>query len=266
MIGAERERVLEIRSTGTVASDVIRDVLAVLDVEESMLDVALGDEDERDEARNARVRARGHLRPPRRDARPAARVGRRRAGVRASASPPGCTGSRCAAASPAGRWPAATPRPSGTPPSTSTRPRTRSCSRPSPARTGAGATCTTSPAEPSRRTARGRGPNCDDAPSRRSGTTRRTSCGEPGPAAGRSGLPDPDPVDAHRLRELAVLDDLGDLVVGARACSGSGTAAGRRRRPWCGRSPCRRSGRCRRWASTPPRRRGSSWTSRPSCS
>jgi Na+/H+ antiporter len=56
MIGAERERVLEIRSTGTVASDVIRDVLAVLDVEESMLDVALGDEDDRDEARNARVR------------------------------------------------------------------------------------------------------------------------------------------------------------------------------------------------------------------
>ena len=55
MIGAERQRVLEIRSSGTVASDVIRDVLAVLDVEESMLDVAVGDEDERDEARNARV-------------------------------------------------------------------------------------------------------------------------------------------------------------------------------------------------------------------
>jgi CPA1 family monovalent cation:H+ antiporter len=55
MIEAERARVLEIRSTGTVASDVIRDVLAVLDVEESMLEVATGDEEDREEARNARV-------------------------------------------------------------------------------------------------------------------------------------------------------------------------------------------------------------------
>ena len=55
MIDAERARVLEIRSTGTVPSDVIRDVLTVLDVEESMLDAATGDEDDRDEARNARL-------------------------------------------------------------------------------------------------------------------------------------------------------------------------------------------------------------------
>jgi CPA1 family monovalent cation:H+ antiporter len=55
MIEAERARVLEIRSTGTVASDVIRDVLAVLDVEESMLEVATGDEEDREEARNARI-------------------------------------------------------------------------------------------------------------------------------------------------------------------------------------------------------------------
>jgi CPA1 family monovalent cation:H+ antiporter len=55
MIEAERARVLEIRDTGTVASDVIRDVLAVLDVEESMLEVASGDEEERVEARNARM-------------------------------------------------------------------------------------------------------------------------------------------------------------------------------------------------------------------
>ncbi len=55
MINAERQRVLEIRSTGTVASDVIRDVLAVLDVEESMLDVVTGDEEEREEGRNARL-------------------------------------------------------------------------------------------------------------------------------------------------------------------------------------------------------------------
>lgn len=40
MINAERARVLEIRSTGTVASEVIADVLATLDVEESMLDAA----------------------------------------------------------------------------------------------------------------------------------------------------------------------------------------------------------------------------------
>ncbi|GEP33733.1 Na+/H+ antiporter [Nocardioides szechwanensis] len=40
MIGAERRRILEIRSSGTVASDVVADVLALLDVEESMLDNA----------------------------------------------------------------------------------------------------------------------------------------------------------------------------------------------------------------------------------
>ena len=40
MIDAERGRVLEIRSSGSVASEVISDVLAMLDVEESMLDVS----------------------------------------------------------------------------------------------------------------------------------------------------------------------------------------------------------------------------------
>jgi CPA1 family monovalent cation:H+ antiporter len=40
MIEAERARVLEIRSSGTVASEVVADVLAMLDVEESMLEVA----------------------------------------------------------------------------------------------------------------------------------------------------------------------------------------------------------------------------------
>ncbi|RNL62290.1 Na+/H+ antiporter [Nocardioides marmoriginsengisoli] len=38
MIEAERARVLEIRSTGTVAHEVVEEVLAMLDVEESMLD------------------------------------------------------------------------------------------------------------------------------------------------------------------------------------------------------------------------------------
>ncbi len=40
MIEAERARVLEIRSSGTVASEVVAEVLAMLDVEESMLDNA----------------------------------------------------------------------------------------------------------------------------------------------------------------------------------------------------------------------------------
>ena len=40
MIQAERERVLEIRDSGTAPSDVVSEVLAMLDVEESMLEVA----------------------------------------------------------------------------------------------------------------------------------------------------------------------------------------------------------------------------------
>lgn len=40
MIAAERARVLEIRSGGTVASDVVAEVLAALDLEESMLEAA----------------------------------------------------------------------------------------------------------------------------------------------------------------------------------------------------------------------------------
>lgn len=40
MIDAERRRVLEIRSTGAVPSEIVSEVLAILDVEESMLDAA----------------------------------------------------------------------------------------------------------------------------------------------------------------------------------------------------------------------------------
>ena len=40
MIDAERRRVLEIRGSGTVASEVISEVLSMLDVEESMLEIA----------------------------------------------------------------------------------------------------------------------------------------------------------------------------------------------------------------------------------
>ena len=43
MIEAERRRVLEIRSNGTVASSVVAEVLSMLDVEESMLDTAVQD-------------------------------------------------------------------------------------------------------------------------------------------------------------------------------------------------------------------------------
>ena len=49
MIEAERRRVLEIRSTGTVPHEVVADVLAMLDVEESMLEHSQGE--------RARVRA-----------------------------------------------------------------------------------------------------------------------------------------------------------------------------------------------------------------
>lgn len=50
MIEAERKRVLEIRSTGAVASEIVSEVLALLDVEESMLDAA---EAERAELRSS---------------------------------------------------------------------------------------------------------------------------------------------------------------------------------------------------------------------
>ncbi|PUA82673.1 Na+/H+ antiporter [Nocardioides currus] len=45
MIDAERQKVLKVRSTGTVPSDVVREVLAILDVEESMLDIATAEAD-----------------------------------------------------------------------------------------------------------------------------------------------------------------------------------------------------------------------------
>lgn len=45
MIAAERAKVLEIRSQGSVPSEVVREVLAMLDVEESMLDIAATDDD-----------------------------------------------------------------------------------------------------------------------------------------------------------------------------------------------------------------------------
>ncbi len=46
MIDAERRRVLEIRSNGTTASEVISEVLSMLDIEESMLETAYQEHDE----------------------------------------------------------------------------------------------------------------------------------------------------------------------------------------------------------------------------
>jgi len=57
MIDAERARVLEIRSTGTTPSEVVSEVLAMLDVEESMLDVAAADRLEVRGAQTARRRS-----------------------------------------------------------------------------------------------------------------------------------------------------------------------------------------------------------------
>ncbi|SDD27328.1 Na+/H+ antiporter [Nocardioides lianchengensis] len=58
LIEAERSRVLEIRSSGTVAAEVVADVLAMLDVEESMLDVAA---EERREVRVGAARRTGEV-------------------------------------------------------------------------------------------------------------------------------------------------------------------------------------------------------------
>jgi Na+/H+ antiporter len=57
MIAAERRRVLEIRDAGSVASEVVEDVLLMLDVEESMLDVA--DQERREIRRAVSVRRTG---------------------------------------------------------------------------------------------------------------------------------------------------------------------------------------------------------------
>ena len=60
MIDAERRRVLEIRRSGTVASEVISEVLSMLDVEESMLEIAHQEHDEL-RAVNAVRRPRGEV-------------------------------------------------------------------------------------------------------------------------------------------------------------------------------------------------------------
>ena len=64
MIEAERARVLEIRSTGRVAHEIVEEVLAMLDVEESMLTNASDNETERVRAAQSPLVLRGRLRGP----------------------------------------------------------------------------------------------------------------------------------------------------------------------------------------------------------
>ena len=120
MIEAERGRVLEIRSSGSVASEVVSDVLSMLDIEESMLDIS---QQSRDELRTAcRTAYRRDLRPPRRTSRPS----RPRPTPRA---PTACararTGSPSASASSAATSGAATPHRTAMRRPTSTRRPTR---------------------------------------------------------------------------------------------------------------------------------------------
>jgi CPA1 family monovalent cation:H+ antiporter len=56
MIEAERRRVLDIRSTGSVPSEIVSDVLAMLDIEESMLDAAEEERADVEEVRRGRPR------------------------------------------------------------------------------------------------------------------------------------------------------------------------------------------------------------------
>jgi Na+/H+ antiporter len=61
MLGAERGRVLEVRSEGNVPHEVVSEVLAMLDVEESMLDVVNNTEDGRVGAGRRAARSAGGL-------------------------------------------------------------------------------------------------------------------------------------------------------------------------------------------------------------
>ncbi len=121
MLEAERDRVLKIRDAGQVASEVVADVLALLDVEESMLDIATEERRELQEYPAARLTGR-QLRRPRAATRSSRPWPSRSA---SAASTRGSSGCRCASASSAATSPAATPRSVSTPPSTSTTPRTR---------------------------------------------------------------------------------------------------------------------------------------------
>ncbi len=82
MLEAERTKVLKIRDSGQVDSEVVADVLAMLDVEESMLDIATEERRELQEYTH-RARDRLHLRRPR-AATPSSRPSPTRSARRAS--------------------------------------------------------------------------------------------------------------------------------------------------------------------------------------
>ncbi len=68
MIDVERRRVLEVRSTGTVPHEVVAEVLAMLDIEESMLSYSVAERDRVQAATTSALRLEGdcdHLREPR---------------------------------------------------------------------------------------------------------------------------------------------------------------------------------------------------------
>ena len=145
MIDAERARVLQVRSGGAVASDVVAEVLAMLDVEESMLDAASRSRDELRATGTAEQSRRADDCPRPRGA-PPGRGGREprvprvpRGGAPLGPPPP--------VPRPAVTSGAATPHRAGTRWPTSARPPTRWRSPPRWGRAGAGASCTTSPAE-----------------------------------------------------------------------------------------------------------------------
>jgi hypothetical protein len=120
MIAAERQRVLDIRKSGTVASEVVSDVLAMLDVEESMLDIS---QESREEIRLTAAHRRTGDSCADLDAYRRSRRSRTRSAVTACAK--GRRGSRSASVSSAETSAAATPHPAATPPPTSMRTSTR---------------------------------------------------------------------------------------------------------------------------------------------
>ena len=121
MIDAERKHVLEIRSTGTVAHEVVRQVLALLDVEESMLEYS----DRERAAVRAATPAVASKVTASTCARSRSRSSRTRPASARPASPRAWSGCTCGCASAAATSAAATPRPVATPAPTTARPDTR---------------------------------------------------------------------------------------------------------------------------------------------
>ena len=155
MLQAERARVLEWRGRLKTPAHVVEDVLATLDIEESMIGPARGASSGSSiDGDQGRIVGRvadfcddlSGCRDPGAAGGPALR------GLRPRGHARGCT---CGCAWSAATSAAATPRPAGTPPRTSATPTTPSSAPPSPARSGAGASSTRSSAD-ARRPACGR--------------------------------------------------------------------------------------------------------------